>query len=72
MFSDYIIAQNLIGLIFAGGETTALVAHTLSSIFAQKPEILAKVRTEFREQIRKPAEQEDPSLKGLPLREFLD
>ena len=71
MFNDWNICQNLIGFIFAGTETTHYTAQVIIYIMTQKPEILKKVRAEFVDIIQKPAEEEDPSLKGLPLRELL-
>ena len=72
MFSDESIVNNLIGFIFVATETTHFASQTLISHLTQSKESLGKLRAEFDSLVRKPALKEDPSLKDLPLGDFMD
>ena len=52
VFSDDDIVNGLLGLIFAAIETTNFSSQTLHSIFAQKDDVVKKVRKEFDENVR--------------------
>ena len=52
VFSDDDIVNGLLGLIFAAIETTNFSSQTLHSVFAQRDDIVKKVRKEFDENVR--------------------
>jgi len=52
VFSDDDIVNNLLGMIFAAIETTNFTSQTLHSVFAQRDDVLKKVREEFDENVR--------------------
>lgn len=54
VFSDDAIVQGIKGLIFAAIETTNFTSQTLHSVFAQRDDIVQKIRKEFDENVRKP------------------
>ena len=72
VFSDDAIVEGIKGIIFAAIETTNFSSQTLHSIFAQRNDIVQKVRKEFDDNIRKPALSEDPSLEQLSKADFLE
>ena len=54
VFSDDAIVNGIKGIIFAAIETTNFSSQTLHSTFAQRDDIVQKVRKEFDDNVRKP------------------